>query len=106
MGAAFYQRWGEMSWIPWRRKKEDNPAPSPKPAPEEPQVVIPEIKPSNLQFVNYIRALLILKNIPFTKLRDELKKLPWLDILYVVGIFIWIFMSYLFVRQLMLVCSA
>lgn len=61
---------------------------------------IPEIKPSNLQFINYIRALMILQKIPFAKLRDELKKLPWLDILYVLGWFVWLFMSGLFIWQL------
>lgn len=95
-----------MSWFPWRRKKEDDTPPVPAPEPKEPAVEIPEIKPSNLQFVNYIRALLILKNIPFTKLRDELKKLPWLDIFYVLGILIWIFMSCLFIRQLVLAFTA
>ncbi len=91
-----------MGWLPWRRKKEDTPVVIP-PTPEEPQITIPDIKPSNLQFVNYIRALLILKNIPLKKLRDELKKLPWLDIFYVAGILIWALMTYLFIRQLALV---
>jgi hypothetical protein len=67
-----------------------------KPAPDD----IPEIKPSNIQFVNYIRALLILKKIPFKQLLAELKKLPWLDICYVIGVFIWLFMTGLFVWQL------
>jgi hypothetical protein len=91
-----------MGWLPWRRKKEDTPVVTP-PTPEEPQITIPDIKPSNLQFVNYIRALLILKNIPLKKLRDELKKLPWLDIFYVAGVLIWLLMTYLFIRQLALV---
>lgn len=94
-----------MSWIPWRKKKENQPV-TPAPAPDPPPIEIPEIKPSNLQFVNYIRALLILKNIPLTKLRDELKKLPWLDIFYVLGILVWILMSYLLIKQLMLVFTA
>jgi hypothetical protein len=93
-----------MSWFPWRRKKDETPDEKKDDVvPVVPETPVPEIKPSNLQFVNYIRALLILNQIPFRKLRDELKKLPWLDIFYVLGILVWILMSYLLIRQLVLV---
>lgn len=86
------------------KKVEPDPAPAPlpepAPAPTPPEPEIPAIRPSNLQFVNYIRALMILQRIPITKLKKELAKLPWLDIAYVCGIFIWVVMSCLFVLQL------
>lgn len=85
-----------MAWN-WRKKKE---AKEPEITTVENDVEIPEIKPSNLRAINYIRALLILKNTPFKKLYVELKKLPWLDILYVLGVLVWVFMSGLLVWQL------
>lgn len=84
----------------WRKKKEpkEPEVPAIVPAPVTPEVS--EIKPSNFQVINYVRALLILKNTPFKKLYVELKKLPWLDIFYVLGVLVWIFMSGLFGWQL------
>lgn len=79
-----------LNWL--RRKKPEPPA-----APEEP----PLIKPSPVQAVNYVRALLILKNIPFKELVQELRKLPWFKITYCLGVIIWIYMTCLFFTYLM-----
>lgn len=93
-----------MAWFSWRRKKEKDDKPedgvSPPVASEQ---LPPDVKPSSFKFLNYIRVLLILNKIPIKKLRAELKKLPWLDIFYVLGILVWVVMSFLFVRQLILV---
>lgn len=76
-----------LNWI--RRKK-------PKKSEESPLV-----KPSPVQAVNYVRALLILKKIPFKQLMQELQKLPWFKITYGLGVIIWIYMTCLFFTYLM-----
>jgi hypothetical protein len=66
----------------------DTPAdPVPAPAP-------PLVKPSAINSINYLRAWLLLKKIPFKKLRDEFLKLPLKDLAYIGGLFIWVYMTY------------
>jgi hypothetical protein len=73
------------------------PEPEPKPQPE----VVPDVpEPSRVQFVNYIRALLILRNAPFKELHAEFMKLPHKKIAYAVGTAIWVFMTYTFLKYL------
>jgi hypothetical protein len=62
---------------------------------------VPAIEPSRVQLVNYIRALLILRNTPFKELRDEFLKLPLKKIAYAIGTVIWLFMSYTFLKHLL-----
>ncbi len=51
--------------------------------------------------VNYIRALMILRNTPFKELREEFLKLPLQNIAYAIGAVIWVFMSYTFLLAIM-----
>lgn len=86
----------------WRRradKTEDAVTPSepvapitPTPEPENPAA--PEVKRSFIPAVNYLRAFLILKKIPFKQLRAEFLKLPLRQIAWVIGIGIWAYMTY------------
>ena len=78
---------------------EKKPAPAPEPAPESaPNTVeadVPDIaQPSAVQAVNYIRALLILKNLPLKQLREEFLKLPLAKICWLAGVLIWLYMTY------------
>jgi hypothetical protein len=85
----------------WLYPKKDDPKPTPAPTPQpEPVDDKPLIAPSSIQFVNYIRAIMILRNIPITKLQAEFAKIPWLDIGYIAGVFIWVYMTYALTTQL------
>jgi hypothetical protein len=82
---------------------ETKPAPNP-PEPEPVPVIPPEpkpVEPSNIQLVNYIRALVILRNTPFKELHAEFFKLPLQKIAYAIGCVIWVFMSYTFLKYLL-----
>jgi hypothetical protein len=76
-----------MSWsvnpLRWFAGKKAASAPEPK---------LP--RPSSVQLVNYIRAAMILRNIPFKKLGDELKKVPWFTVVYITGVVVWVYMTY------------
>jgi hypothetical protein len=73
-------------------EKKPAPVPSPEPTPE---VSAPEqVKPSAIPAVNYVRALLILKNLPLKQLREEFLKLPLAKICWLVGLLIWFYMTY------------
>lgn len=37
---------------------------------------------------------MILRNIPFKKLGDELKKVPWFTVVYITGVVVWVYMTY------------
>jgi hypothetical protein len=78
-----------LNWL--KRKKPEKPKDPPD---------VPLVKPSPVQAVNYVRALLILKNIPFKELMQELRKLPWFKITYCVGVIIWLYMTGLFLNYL------
>jgi hypothetical protein len=75
-----------------------SPEPLPTPAPE-PDAKIPE--PSRIQVLNFIRALMILRNAPFKELSAEFAKLPHKKIAYAIGAIIWVFMSYTFLKYLL-----
>jgi hypothetical protein len=71
--------------------------PAPAPLPEPPPTVAPEpepVQPSGIQAFNYVRALLILKNLPLKQLREEFLKLPLAKICWTAGLFIWAYMTY------------
>ena len=88
-----------INW--WNPKPAPTPTPSPIPVPEPaPTPDIPPITPSSVQAVNYIRALLILNQIPLKKLRDEFFKLPLKKIAYTIGVVIWFIMTYSFITRL------
>ena len=90
----------------WPDKKPDeNPAPLPPTPPINPPNFPDDIKPSNFNFVNYLRALMILRAIPFAKLREEILKLPLKRIAYVCGVFIWVYMTYTFILHLLCVLT-
>jgi hypothetical protein len=74
--------------------------PTPAPEPEAPPVTPPAIKPSRVQFVNYLRAIAILRSIPFTAFLSAFLKLPLRRIAYAVGLAIWLYMSYVLFLQL------
>jgi hypothetical protein len=79
---------------------EDKPAPMPDPEPapaREPEPVQPSVIPA----VNYLRALLILKNLPLKQLREEFLKLPLAKICWMLGLVIWAYMTYAIARQLL-----
>lgn len=86
----------------WLYPKKDAPQPAPSPD-VEPAPVIPEppvVTPSNIQLINYVRALAILRSIPFQQLRTEFFKLPLRKIGWVVGVTFWIYMTYAIVCAL------
>lgn len=86
----------------WLYTKKVAPLPEPTPTPE-PAPVVPEppiITPSNIQLINYIRALAILRNIPFQQLRTEFFKLPLRKIGWVLGVTFWLYMTYAIVNAL------
>lgn len=93
-------------------KPKPAPAPTPTPAPilppdptsapiPTPTVDAPEISRSNIQLINYARALLILKQLPLKKLREEFLKLPLRKIAYTIGVFIWAIMTYSLLKHLL-----
>jgi hypothetical protein len=91
----------------WKPKPAPTPTPTPAPipVPEPPPKPTPTLDitpatPSKIQAVNYIRALLILKQIPFKKLREEFLKLPLKQIAYTIGVVIWFIMTYSFITRL------
>jgi hypothetical protein len=87
-----------INW--WNPKPKPTPTPAPIPVPEPtPTPDIPPITPSNIQAVNYIRALLILKQIPIKKLREEFLKLPLKKIAYTIGVVIWFIVTYSFITR-------
>ena len=86
------------SWLFPEKPKPAEPADVPVPAPAEPPVV----EPSNLQFLNYIRALMILRDTPLKKLREEFLKLPLNHLAWGAGCLIWLYMSYAFLRWFVL----
>jgi hypothetical protein len=85
----------------WNPKPTPAPIPAPEPTPEPaPTPDTPPITPSRVQAVNYIRALLILKQIPIKQLREEFLKLPLKKIAYTIGVVIWFIMTYSFITRL------
>jgi hypothetical protein len=77
------------------------PPPPPKPGPlplPVPDLTIPT--PGPLQWVNYMRALLILRNTPFKELHKAFSKLPHAKIAYTTGAVIWLVMTYKFLQYL------
>lgn len=90
------------TWIKsWFETKTPDPAPEPV-VPAEPEKPEPDpVEPSRIQLVNYIRALMILRNTPFKELRDEFLKLPLQKIAYAIGCVIWVVMSYTFLKYLL-----
>jgi hypothetical protein len=86
------------SWFESTPKEPDTVPVQPEPVPELPP---DPIEPSRVQLVNYIRALLILKNTPFKELREEFFKLPLKQLAYFTGTLIWFFMSYTFLKYLL-----
>jgi hypothetical protein len=93
-----------INWWNPKPKPTPTPAPIPLPAPEPiptPAPEVPTVTPSSIQAVNYIRALLILKNIPLKKLREEFLKLPLKQIAYTIGVVIWFIMTYSFITRLL-----
>jgi hypothetical protein len=94
----------------WKPKPAPTPTPTPAPiSPPDPTstpiptptVDTPSISRSNIQLINYVRALMILKQIPLKKLREEFLKLPLQKIAYTIGVFIWAIMTYLLLKQLL-----
>jgi hypothetical protein len=85
-------------WL-YPKKVDPQPAPVPAPAPA-PKPEPPVITPSNIQLVNYIRALAILRGIPFQQLRTEFFKLPLRKIGWVLGVTFWLYMTYAIVGAL------
>lgn len=88
------------SWLFPEKPKPVEPDAEPSPAPEPPAPPIAE--PSNLQFLNYIRALLILRDTPLKKLREEFFKLPLGSLAWGAGCVIWLYMSYAFLKWFVL----
>ena len=82
----------------WLYPEKDTPQPEPAPAPAIPEP--PIITPSSIQLINYVRALAILRSIPFQQLREEFFKLPLRKIGWVVGVTFWIYMTYAIVIAL------
>lgn len=84
----------------WLTKKEEEkptpePAPVPAPAPETPAIPeLPEVEPSRVQVVNYVRVLAILRSIPYKKLKEEFFKLPLRQLAWLIGVGIWLYMTY------------
>lgn len=85
-------------WLFPEKPKPIEPEAVPAPPPTEPPVV----EPSNLQFLNYIRALMILRDTPLKKLREEFFKLPLNGLAWAAGCVIWLYMTYAFLRWFML----
>ena len=69
------------------------PAPQPEPAPV-PEPTAPDVKPSAINAVNYIRALMVLRNIDFAKLRAEFSKLPLRQLGIIFGLLLWCALTY------------
>jgi hypothetical protein len=86
------------SWLFPEKPKPAEPAVVPVPPPAEPPIV----EPINLQFLNYIRALMLLRNTPLKKLREEFFKLPLGSLTWCAGCLIWLYMSYAFLRWFIL----
>jgi len=86
----------------WLYPEKDAPQPEPTPAPEPAPVIPapPVITPSNIQLINYVRALAILRSIPFNQLRTEFFKLPLRKIGWVLGVTFWLYMTYAIVSAL------
>lgn len=98
-----------MGWnwpvISWAKKKltPDKPVdviPDQPPVPT-PTPTVPEIKPSTINAINYLRAWLLLKKLPFKQLYAEFLKLPLKDLAYIGGLFIWVYMTYTLVMWLL-----
>lgn len=88
-------------WTP-DKKPETPPEPDkekPEEIPAEPDPVV--VTPSSLNVVNYLRALMILRNTPFKKLWAEFLKLPLKKLAYATGLIIWVYMTYTLVTQLL-----
>lgn len=83
----------------WNPTPAPTPAPAPTPVPE-PTPDIPTITPSSIQAVNYIRVLMILKQLPIKELRAAFLKLPLKKIAYTIGVVIWFIMTYSFITRL------
>ena len=81
--------------------KKAEPAPPPAPAPEPVLPSPPIVKPSSIQLVNYIRALAILRTIPFKRLRDEFVKLPLRQLGWMLGVIFWLYMTYAIVSAIL-----
>jgi hypothetical protein len=80
-------------------KKRLYPDQAPDPVPEPPPTPDPPlITPSRIDAINYLRAWLILRKIPFTQLRDELLKLPLKKMIYTCGVCVWVYMTYTFIQ--------
>lgn len=70
-----------------------------KPAPVIPEPAVP--KPTGLPLADYVRALLVLRAIPFKKLRIAFLALPLRQIFYVIGCVIWVIMTYSFITYIL-----
>jgi hypothetical protein len=96
-----------MGWnwpvISWAKKKltPDKPVDIVPDSPAPPPPTPPLVTPSAINSINYLRAWLLLKKIPFKKLRDEFLKLPLKDLAYIGGLFIWVYMTYTLVMWLL-----
>jgi hypothetical protein len=88
------------SWLFPETPKPITPEPAPAPEPVQPEP--PAVEPSNLQFINYIRALMILRDTPLKKLREEFLKLPLSRLAWGAGCVIWLYMSYAFLKWFIL----
>ena len=77
-------------WLFPEKKPPTVPSPEPDPAVVEPET----IQPSAIPAINYVRALLILKNLPLKQLREEFLKLPLAKICWLAGLLIWMYMTY------------
>ncbi len=101
--------WPIITGVKKRIWPDKTPDEKPLPLPPSPPAPLPEfpanITPSNFNFVNYLRALMLLRAIPFAKLREEILKLPLKKIAYVFGVFIWIYMTYTFILHLLCVLT-
>lgn len=68
----------------------------------EPSPTLPDLaQPSRIQLVNYIRVLMILRNIPLKQLGEELKKIPWRYVFWAAGLLIWAYMTYVICAYLL-----
>jgi hypothetical protein len=86
------------SWLFPEKPKPVAPEAVPVPAPVDPPVV----EQRNLQFLIYIRSLMILRDTPLKKLREEFFKLPLDRLTWFAGCLIWLYMSYAFLRWFIL----
>lgn len=55
---------------------------------------MPEVTPSGINAINYVRALMILRKIDFKKLREEFLKLPLKKLAIAIGVIAWCALSY------------